>query len=300
MANNKKRRWIDPVPSPYLVPFDGGFRVKDAATRPPKQARDDDENVAKLAASVAKLGKLQSRLMAGDRHSVLVVFQAMDAAGKDGTLRAVTTGINPAGVQVFSFKQPSELELDHDFLWRVWRSLPERGRIGIFNRSHYEEVLVVRVHPEYLERQRLPEIPDDLQVLFEERYESIREMEQHLARNGTTIVKFWLNVSKAEQKRRFLDRVSDPEANWKFSAGDIREREHWKKYMDAYERALNETSRANAPWYAIPADDKKFMRAAVADILVRTLERIDPRYPDVGDAARAEMQIAAQELESED
>jgi len=243
MANNKNgSRWIEPVASPYLVSFDGDFRVKRAATRPPKEA----------------------------------------------------------GVQVFSFKQPSEHELDHDFLWRVWRCLPERGRIGIFNRSHYEEVLVVRVHPEYLARQRLPSRPSDLEELFAERYESIRELEKHLARNGTTIVKFWLNVSQEEQKKRFLARVSDLEANWKFSAGDIRERAHWKEYMQAYERALNETSRPWAPWYAIPADDKKHMRAAVADILVRTLQRIDPKFPKLSDAARAEMLSAAEELSKSD
>jgi len=296
MPKNPTSRWIEPVPSPHLVGFDGDFRGKGMPTKPPKGERDDDANVAKLRESITALNELQSRLMAGDRHSLLVVFQAMDAAGKDGTLRAVTTGINPAGVQVYSFKQPSELELDHDFLWRVWQCLPERGRIGIFNRSHYEEVLVVRVHPELLTRQRLPACPDDLEELFEERYESIREMEKHLARNGTTIVKFWLNVSKQEQKKRFLDRVSDLEANWKFSVGDIRERAHWKQYMESYERALQETSRPWAPWYAIPADDKKYMRAAVADILVRTLQRIDPRFPKLTKEEREEMQHAAEEL----
>lgn len=292
----KTPRWIEPVPSPYLVSFDGDFRVKRAPTKPPKGERDDETHATKLRESIVALNDLQARLMAGDRHSLLVVFQAMDAAGKDGTLRAVTTGINPAGVQVFSFKQPSDVELDHDFLWRAWRCLPERGRIGIFNRSHYEEVLVVRVHPELLDRQRLPACPEDLEELFAERYESIREMEKHLARNGTTIVKLWLNVSKREQKKRFLARVSDLEANWKFSVGDIRERAHWKQYMESYERALNETSRPWAPWYAIPADDKKYMRATVADILARALQRIDPRFPKLTDAEREEMLAAAEDL----
>lgn len=304
MAKKKKRAreesaWIEPVPSEYLVPFDGGFRVSRAATEPPKRARDDAQNERALETSIASLRKLQARLMAGDRHSLLIVFQAMDAAGKDGTLRAVMTGVNPAGVEVYSFKSPSDQELDHDFLWRLYRVMPERGRIGIFNRSHYEEVLVVRVHPEYLARQRLPHVPRDLDRLWEERFESIRDVERHLARNGTTIVKFWLNVSRDEQKRRFLDRVGDPDANWKFSAGDIRERRHWKKYMEAYQEALNATSRPWAPWYAIPADDKRYMRATVADILVRTLERIDPKYPVPTDAARAEMLAAATELQGE-
>ncbi len=296
----RRGRYVHPVDHPTLVPFDGTFRVKHAPTSPPKKKRDDAANVASLAASIERMSKLQARLMAGDRHSLLVVFQAMDAAGKDGTLRAVMTGVNPAGVQVTSFKQPSEEELDHDFLWRVQRALPERGRIGIFNRSHYEEVLVVRVHPEYLERQRLPELPADLDTLWEERFESIRAFERHLALNGTTLVKFWLNVSKPEQKRRFLDRARDPEAHFKFSAGDIRERAHWKTYMRAYEEALRATSRPWAPWYAVPADDKKFMRATVADILVRVLERIDPKFPSPTKAARAEMEAAVAELERRD
>jgi PPK2 family polyphosphate:nucleotide phosphotransferase len=295
----KKKRW-EPVTSPYLVPFDGDFRVADAPTRPPKKQRDDEANERALARHIEKLTKLQARLAAGDRHSLLVVFQAMDAAGKDGTIRAVMSGVNPAGVSVSSFKAPTSTELDHDFLWRVWRELPQRGHIGIFNRSHYEEVLVVRVHPELLEKQRLPDAPDDYGAMFEERYESIRDAERHLARNGTTIVKLWLNVSKEEQKKRFLDRVNDPEANWKFAAGDIRERREWKKYMRAYEDALNATSRPYAPWYAIPADDKKFMRAAVADIIVRTLEAIDPQYPQPSEEALAEMHRAARDLEREE
>jgi PPK2 family polyphosphate:nucleotide phosphotransferase len=295
----KRARFVDPVPHEYLVPFDESFRVERAPTRPPKKRLDPKANEGSLEESIAKLRKLQARLFAGDRHSLLIVFQAMDAAGKDGTIRAVMTGVNPAGVQVRSFKQPSAEELDHDFLWRVQRALPERGRIGIFNRSHYEEVLVVRVHPEHLERQRLPELPDDLDELFRERYESIRAMERHLALNGTTIVKLWLNVSREEQKRRFLDRAEDPEANWKFSAGDVRERSHWDAYMRAYEDAIRETSRPWAPWYAIPADDKKYMRATVADIVVRTLERIDPKYPAPSEAEREEMHAAVAELERE-
>lgn len=295
----KHDRRFEPVSSEYLVPYDGGFSVKHAPTKPPKKSRDDAENEEALASSIAKLCKLQSRLAAADRHSLLVVFQAMDAAGKDGTLRAVMTGVNPAGVDVHSFKAPHDEELSHDFLWRAQRYLPERGRIGIFNRSHYEEVLIVRVHPEYLERQRLPDIPKKLESLWDERYESIRDFERHLARSGTTILKFWLNVSKGEQKKRFLARVQEPESHWKFNAGDIRERACWNDYMKAYERALNETSRPCAPWYAIPADDKKYMRRTVADILVRTLERIDPQFPIATEEARAEMLAAAEHLARE-
>jgi PPK2 family polyphosphate:nucleotide phosphotransferase len=284
--------------SPYLVPFDGTFRVKEAETRPPKGMRDDEENEEALAAATERLRKLQGRLMAGDKHALLVVFQAMDAAGKDGTVRAVMAGVNPAGVEVYSFKTPSYQELDHDFLWRVWRCLPERGRVGIFNRSHYEEVLAVRVHPEYLEPQRLPAVPP-LRTLWDQRYESIRDMERHLARNGTTIVKFFLNVSRREQKKRFLARIEDPEANWKFRAGDIRERAHWKAYMKAYQDALNATSRPWAPWYAIPADDKRYMRRAVSELLVATLEEMNLEYPQPDAKERAEMKRAARELERE-
>lgn len=284
-----------PVPSPHLVPFDGSFRVAKAATLPPKGGRDADANATALGAAIARMRKLQARLMASDRRALLVVFQALDAAGKDGTLRAVMTGVNPAGVEVHSFKKPSELELDHDFLWRCARSLPERGRIGIWNRSHYEEVLVVRVHPELLEAQRIPDRPP-AGTLFQERYESIRDFERHLARNGTTILKFWLHVSGDEQRKRFLDRIDDPEANWKFSAGDVRERRHRKAYLAAYERALNETSRAWAPWYAIPADDKPYMRRAVAEIIDGTLDSMDLAFPVLDDKALREMRIARAEL----
>ncbi len=275
------------VSSPYLVPFKGRFRVHKAATRPPRRSRDDEANGQALAASIAEMRKLQARLLANDRKSLLVVFQAMDAAGKDGTIKAVMSGINPAGCEVHSFKKPSEDELDHDFLWRVYSRVPERGRIGIFNRSHYEEVLVVKVHPEILETQRLPFVPKPSK-LWDERYESIRDFEKHLARNGTTIVKFFLHVSKAEQKKRFLERIDDPESNWKFQPGDIAERSNFSRYMAAYEDALTETSRPWAPWYAVPADDKKYMRRIVAEILVETLRGMDLHYPTASaEAVRA-------------
>jgi PPK2 family polyphosphate:nucleotide phosphotransferase len=281
--------------SPHIVPFDGNFRVKRADTKPPKKHRDAVENEAELTALVTRMTKLQSKLLATDQHSMLLVFQALDAAGKDGTVKAVMSGINPAGCEVYSFKKPSDLDLDHDFFWRTYRCMPERGRIGIFNRSYYEEVLVVRVHPELLDHQKLPRRPK-LKQLWEERYDSIRDVERHLARNGTHILKFWLNVSKKEQKQRLLSRIDDEAANWKFSGADLRERGYWDDYMSAYQHALNETSRPWAPWYAIPADDKHYMRRAVAQIVVDTLESMDLSYPEVPKAARAELLKAKREL----
>jgi PPK2 family polyphosphate:nucleotide phosphotransferase len=288
---------FEAVPSPYLVPFDSTFRVGDFPTRPPETGPTGKSAKKRLKDRIEELDDLQRMLAAQDRYSVLLVFQAMDAAGKDGTIRAVMSGINPAGVQVFSFKRPSALELDHDFLWRSAVRLPERGRIGIFNRSYYEEVLVVRVHPGILEGQRLP-YPIDPDRIWSERFESIRDHEKHLARNGTVILKFWLNVSLDEQKRRFLDRIDEPEKNWKFSAGDVDEREHWDAYMHAYEEALGATSRSWAPWYAIPADDKPFMRLAVSEILCRTLGSLGLAYPSVSDEDRKALLEARKRLES--
>jgi PPK2 family polyphosphate:nucleotide phosphotransferase len=281
--------------SPHLVPFDGSFRVADHDTRPSKEHRSQDENDAELAMFIGRMQKLQSKLMANDERALLLIFQALDAAGKDGTVKAVMSGINPAGCEVYSFKKPSDLDLDHDFLWRTYKCMPERGRIGIFNRSYYEEVLVARVHPELLDRQRLPDRPKKRQI-WAERYDSIRDVERHLARNGTHILKFWLHVSKKEQKRLLLSRIDDPAANWKFSGGDIRERQLWGRYMEAYEDALNETSRPWAPWYALPADDKHYMRRAVAQIVVETLESMHLEYPVVPDDARRDMLKAKREL----
>lgn len=289
----------EPIDSPYLVPFDGSFRVADAPTSPPSDAPDRKECKQLLRDSIEDLRDLQRRLYAQDRHAVLLVFQAMDAAGKDGTVRAVMSGINPAGCQVFSFKQPSKQELDHDFLWRTTRCLPERGRIGIFNRSYYEEVLVVRVHPEYLDHQRLPDQPA-LGALWPQRFESIRDHERHLARNGTLVLKFWLNVSKDEQRRRFLSRIDEPEKNWKFSSGDVRERGLWGDYMAAYEDALKATSRAVAPWYAIPADDKPYMRLCVARVLVQTLRGLDLQYPTLAPDERARLEQMRTQLTEEE
>ena len=279
---------FEAVKSPFLVPFDGNFAITKALTKVKGKSPTKKEYEKRLNRLVKKMSDYQRMLYAHDHHAVLLVFQAMDAAGKDSTIRAVTSGINPAGCQVFSFKQPSSLELDHDFLWRTSRCLPERGRIGIFNRSYYEEVLVVRVHPEYLKTQRLPDAYD-LKRIWAERLESIRDHEKHLARNGTVIIKFWLNVSKAEQKKRFLSRIDVPEKNWKFSSSDVKERRWWPRYMHAYQEALNATSRAWAPWYAIPADDKPTMRLAVAEIVVATLERLGLTYPTLTKAEKAEL-----------
>ena len=274
-----------PVPSPYLVPTDGSFRLRDVPTAPPDDpGKKDCEE--RLEAATELISDLQRVLYADNRRALLLIFQAMDAAGKDGTIRAVLTGVNPAGCQVHSFKAPSAEELDHDFLWRTTVRLPERGRIGVFNRSYYEEVLVVRVHPEFLEGQRLPARPD-LDALWKQRFESIRDHERHLARNGTVIVKFFLNVSRDEQRERFLSRLDEPEKHWKFNAGDVRERGHWDVYMEAYEDALRSTSADWAPWYAIPADDKPYMRMRVAEIVASTLDRLEMHYPEVRDEDRA-------------
>ncbi|MBT8089782.1 MAG: polyphosphate kinase 2 family protein [Gammaproteobacteria bacterium] len=281
--------------SQYLVPFDGSFEVTTASTAP---LTDGHPHKGKHRAKRTEdLNKLQRVLAAGDRHAVLLVFQAMDAAGKDSTIRSVMQGVDPSGCQVFSFKKPSSLELDHDFLWRTTCRLPERGRIGIFNRSQYEEVLVVRVHPEILGYQKLPgELNRD--TIWDERLTSIRQQEEHLARNGTVILKFWLNVSKEEQKRRFLARLDNPDKNWKFEPRDVVERRSWDDYMMAYEAALNATSRPWAPWYAIPADNKSYMRARVADIIIDALQSIGLRYPEPSDKDRAEFAEARAELDA--
>jgi PPK2 family polyphosphate:nucleotide phosphotransferase len=282
--------------SPYLVPFDGSFKVAGAGTVPQTDGRPHKGKHRKKRTE--DLNKLQRVLAAGDRHAVLLVFQAMDAAGKDSTIRSVMQGVDPSGCQVFSFKKPSNLELDHDFLWRTTCRLPERGRIGIFNRSQYEEVLVVRVHPEILGYQKLPDTLN-MDTIWDTRLQSIRQQEEHLARNGTVILKFWLNVSKDEQKRRFLARLDDPDKNWKFEPRDVVERRHWDDYMHAYEEALNATSRPWAPWYAIPADDKPYMRARVAEIIIETLKSIGLKYPEPSEEDRVKFAEARAELESD-
>ncbi len=282
--------------SEYLVPCDGSFRVSEASTSAVTDRHRHKGKHRKRATDA--LRQLQRVLAAGDRHAVLLVFQAMDAAGKDSTIRAVMRGVDPSGCQVFSFKKPSSLELDHDFLWRTACCLPERGRIGIFNRSHYEEVLVVRVHPDILASQKIPGEPNP-ETIWDDRLRSIREHEEHLARNGTVIIKFWLNVSRDEQKRRFLARLDNPDKNWKFEPRDVVERQHWDDYMHAYEEALNATSRPWAPWYAIPADDKPYMQARVAEIIIESLESIGLRYPVPSKEERVSFAAARQVLEND-
>lgn len=235
-----------------------------------------------LAKDIEKLSKLQSMLYAQDRYSILIIFQAMDAAGKDGTIKHVMSGINPQGCQVYSFKQPSAEELDHDYLWRINRSLPERGRIGIFNRSHYEDVLIAKVHPEIILPNKLPgvETVNDIDPDFwKRRYRQINDFERYLTENGTIVLKFFLNVSKAEQKNRFMERLDDASKNWKFSSADIKERQFWEDYMNAYADVLTETSTELAPWYVIPADNKWFMRYAVGRIICDRMQQLDLHYP---------------------
>lgn len=283
---------------PYLVPFDDKFAPASLQTAPPEDAPEKKALKAKLKKSIDALDELQHMLYAHDRYAVLLVFQAMDAAGKDSTIRAVLSGLNPAGFQVYSFKQPSTEELDHDFLWRSSRRLPERGRIGVFNRSYYEEVLVVRVHPEFLQYQRLPDAVDT-GSLWQQRYESIRCHERHLAENGTIILKFWLNVSREEQRNRFLSRLEEQEKHWKFSAGDVEERQYWDDYQEAYVEAVAATSRPWAPWYAIPADNKPYMRWCVADVLEKTLQSLPIHYPRVSSEDKKQFRSIQQQLEEE-
>jgi PPK2 family polyphosphate:nucleotide phosphotransferase len=288
------RKWSPPK-SDFLVPFDASFRIAEAPTAPAGKV-DKDAVKSERREHTAELYELQRKLYADNRYAALFVFQAMDAGGKDGTIRNVFTGVNPAGFQVSSFKAPSDEELDHDFLWRVAERLPERGRIGVFNRSHYEEVLIVRVHPEFLEGQRLPKL--NLEAIWSERYESIRNFEKHLAENGTVIVKFFLNVSLKEQKSRLLRRIEKPSRNWKFNPGDVKERQRWPDYMRAFEDALNETSRPWAPWYAIPADNKPYMRLQVARIVRETLASLGVDFPKVDEAARLALVECRKSLES--
>ncbi len=252
-----------------------------------------------LQQQIAEMRELQNTLYADNRQALLVIFQAMDAAGKDSAIKHVMSGVNPQGCQVFSFKHPSAEELDHDFLWRTTRSLPERGRIGIFNRSYYEEVLIVRVHPELLQAQGLSVAPKKLAQLWSDRYQSIVEMENHLARNGTRVIKFFLHLSKDEQRKRFLKRIEEPEKNWKFSLGDLKERACWKQYLQAYAACLAATSSKLSPWYVVPADDKENSRLIIADIIVDTLKDMQLSYPTLSAAQQQELAQAKKMLQSE-
>jgi PPK2 family polyphosphate:nucleotide phosphotransferase len=245
---------------------------------------------------VAQLSLLQQLLYASNRYAVLLIFQAMDAAGKDGAIRHVMSGVNPQGCQVFSYKHPSATELQHDFLWRTTRDLPERGRIGIFNRSYYEEVLIVRVHPEILRSEGVADGALDEKTIWKRRFQSILGLESHLHHNGTRIVKFYLHLSKDEQRKRFLQRIDEPHKNWKFSLADIEERKFWKRYMSAYEECLSATSTREAPWYVVPADDKENARLIVSQIILDTLNGLEMTYPEVSDERREELQAIRERL----
>ncbi|MVM32274.1 polyphosphate kinase 2 family protein [Spirosoma sp. HMF4905] len=271
---------------------DKSFKLKKAPTKVDDLYEDDAHYEALLRQQAAEIDKWQEMMYAHNRYGLVTVFQALDAAGKDGTIQHVFTGTNPAGVRVYSFKRPTDQELDHDFLWRSWRELPERGMIGIFNRSYYEEVLVTKVHPEILKQsQRLPEkATEDLDKLFKHRYEAIRDMESFLYRNGFPTVKFYLHVSKEEQADRLIARIKDQEKNWKFEEGDVKERNFWDDYQDAYETCINETATDNSPWYVIPADDKKNMRLLVGRVIIDELKKLPISNPEPDEKRFKELQ----------
>jgi PPK2 family polyphosphate:nucleotide phosphotransferase len=264
-------------------------RLRNRPTKIPNLYDSKEDYEARLQKNISELSALQKLLYAHNRFALLLIFQAMDAAGKDSAIQHVMSGVNPQGCQVFSFKHPSAEELEHDFLWRTMRCLPERGRIGIFNRSYYEEVLIVRVHPEILRSQALPEDLVDDETIWKNRFRSIRDMEEHMHRNGTRIVKFFLHVSKEEQRQRFLVRIDDPDKNWKFCMADIQERQLWKEYRKAYEDCLEHTSTREAPWYIVPADDKKNTRLIVSQVIVETLRRLKLTYPKTTAEHRKEL-----------
>ncbi len=286
--------------APFRVNDGKGFRLKDHPTEDDRKDFDFSKEMSKalMADGIGDLQKLQDLLYADNRWAVLLIFQAMDAAGKDSTIEHVMSGVNPQGCHVSAFKKPSEEELDHDFLWRTAKSLPERGRIGIFNRSYYEEVLVVRVHPEILKKQHIPEqfVDDDI---WDKRLKAIRQNEQFLSRQGVKIIKFFLNVGKDEQKRRLIERIDDPTKNWKFQTQDLVERARWDDYMKGYEEAIRATATKHAPWYVIPADDKKFMRVAVMAAIRRELKKLDLKYPELAPEEKARLAEARKLLLAE-
>ncbi len=277
-------------PKDFRVRAGEKIKLKQWPTRVNRFYKSKEQYERLLEEHKAELSDLQGLLYANSRYAVLLLFQAMDAAGKDGAIKHVMSGVNPQGCQVFSFKHPSAEELEHDFLWRTTRCLPERGRIGIFNRSYYEEVLIVRVHPEVLQSEKLPEAALDGKSLWRERYRSIVDLENHLHRNGTRIIKFFLHLSKEEQRKRFLERIDAPEKNWKISLADIEERKLWKDYMKAYEACLSATSTPNVPWYVVPADDKPNARLIISRVILDTLKELRLSYPEPDKARRKELQ----------
>jgi PPK2 family polyphosphate:nucleotide phosphotransferase len=283
---------------PFRIDDGKQFRLKEISPKDTRGIRSKQRALEQLQQGVDRLRELQDRLYAQDRWAVLLIFQAMDAAGKDGTIKHVMSGINPQGCQVFSFKAPSNEELDHDYLWRAVRALPERGRIGIFNRSYYEEVLVVRVHEELLNAQKLPTSLISKNI-WRERYEDIHNFERYLTRNGVIVRKFFLHVSKEEQRQRFLSRLREPDKNWKFSLADAKERNCWEAYQEAYEDAIRQTASEHAPWYVVPADHKWFTRMVVSAAIVDALEELDLSYPIVDAHKREELKLVQAELEKE-
>lgn len=287
---------MKPKPRDFRAPAGRKVNLKTWPTRVEPFYRNKEEAQRLLRKNAEKLSDLQSVLYAHNRYALLLIFQAMDAAGKDGAIKHVMSGVNPQGCQVFSFKHPSATELDHDFLWRTSQCLPERGRIGIFNRSYYEEVLIVRVHPEILAAQALPEETLDGKHFWRDRYQSILDHEAHLHRNGTRIIKFFLHLSREEQRERFIRRIEDPSKSWKFSAGDIRERAYWKQYMQAYEEAISATSTKHAPWYIVPADDKENARLIISQIIVDTLKSLKMSYPELSEDRKKELEQCRAEL----
>ena len=298
--NKSQFERIEKFVAPFRVTKGKGFSLKDVDPDDTGGLKSADKAEAKemLAAGVEWLAEQQDMLYAQDHWALLLVFQAMDAAGKDGTIKHVTSGINPQGCEVTSFKQPSVEDLDHDYLWRYMKHVPARGQIGIFNRSYYEEVLVVKVHQELLVRQKLhPSLVT--KDIWNERYEDIANFERYLARNGVRVLKFFLHVSKAEQKRRFMERLDEPEKNWKFSAGDVAERQHWSEYQAAYEEAIRNTATEHAPWYVVPADNKWFTRLVVAAAVVDAIGELELHYPLISADARAELAAARKQLEAE-
>ena len=298
--SKKDRKTIRTFTQPFRVERGKGFALADFDPGDTLHLVSADKPRAQeaLRKGVQYLAALQDKLYAQDRWAVLLVFQAMDAAGKDGAIKHVLSGVNPQGCQVTSFKAPSAEELDHDFLWRCSKALPERGRIGIFNRSYYEDVLVVRVHEELLAAQKLPPRLVGKKI-WKQRFEDIRSFERYLARNGVLIIKFFLHVSRDEQKKRFLERLDDPDKNWKFELGDVRERGHWKEYMEAYEGMIRHTATPEAPWYVVPADNKWFSRLAVAAAIVEAVAGLDLRYPKLGSKQRRELAAARRRLAAE-
>jgi PPK2 family polyphosphate:nucleotide phosphotransferase len=285
------------IADPFRITKGKHFRLKDVDPGDTLEFTSEDKPRAKeaLAMGIDALTELQDKLYAQDKWAVLLIFQAMDAAGKDGAIKHVMSGVNPQGCQVFSFKSPSAEELDHDYLWRCMKCLPNRGQIGIFNRSYYEETLVIRVHPEFLEKQKLPSKLITKNI-WKERFQDIRNFEQYLARNGVVVRKFFLHVSKKEQKRRFLERINESTKNWKFSANDASERDHWDAYMEAYEDTIRSTATKESPWYVVPADNKWFTRVVVAAAVIETLASLNLAYPKVGEEKLKELAAAKKKL----